>query len=195
MNIEKEYRYSVTDENIKLIISLSTQVSPVQTVTDLVMGYHGFDSLSKLGYICRIRQKNGKAVIECKKRNSDGTQFGEEEIPIESIAKGYSFLSLMGLKPYLLIERKREERETPNFKICIDDVSLLGKFVEFEFKNADDLAAEKTLRNLIKSAKILGNPQKLYGDIFQERVTCDASFKRQFEYRLNEITHEASMQG
>lgn len=193
--IEKEYCYSVTDENIKHIISLSTQVSPAQTMTDLVMGYHGFDSLSKLGYICRIRQKNDEVVIECKKRNNDGTQFGEEEIPIVSVAKGYSFLSLMGLKPYLLIERKREERETPDFKICIDDVSLLGKFVEFEFKNADDLTAEKTLHNLLKNAKILGNPQRLYGDIFQEKVTCDASFKQQFEYRLKEITHGAIIKG
>jgi predicted adenylyl cyclase CyaB len=160
---------------------------------DLMMGLHGFDSLSKLGYICRIRQTNDAVVIECKKYKNDRTLCDEEEIPIESIAKGYSFLSLMGLKPYLFIERKREERETPDFKICIDDVSLLGKFVEFEFKNADDLTAEKTLRNLIKSAKILGNPQKLYGDIFQERVTCDASFKREFEYRLNEIIHEAAI--
>jgi predicted adenylyl cyclase CyaB len=186
MNVEKEYRYKVTDKNIKLIISLSTQVHPEQTVTDLVMGYNGFDSLFELGYICRIRQQNDKTVIECKKKNSDET-WVEEEIQIESIAKGYSFLSLMGLKPYLLIERKREERETPDFKICIDDISLLGKFVEIEFKNVDDLIAEETLSNFKRSVKILDIPQKLYGDIFKERLTYDVSFKQKFESRLNKI--------
>lgn len=185
MNIEKEVRFLINGSTEKLIKQNTALIKPVESMTDLVMGYYGFDSLNKLGYICRIRQKNPNIVLEVKRLREDGS-WEEESLKLSSIAQGYSFLSKIGLKPYLLIERKREERETPDFKIALDDVSLLGKFVEIELKDISK-NCEKELNAFITKSKISGQPQKLYGDIFKEKCETDTAFKAQFQKRLQEI--------
>lgn len=187
MTIEKEYRYKISKNNIDLIRDNSYQTKSEQNMMDLVMGYYGFESLSRLGYICRIRKKNSKTILECKKLRADGSWL-EEVINLESVGQGYAFLSNMGLKPYLLIERTREERETPNFKIAIDNVSLLGVFVEIELKNPD-ISDEIELQDFLDRCNIQNIPQKLYGDIFKENCENSESFNQMFKARLSEITN------
>lgn len=186
MNIEKEYRFRVSEENLDLIRKVSIVTKPSQSMTDLVMGYYGFESLSKLGYICRIRNKNNKTVLECKKRQENGSWL-EAVVKLDTISQGFEFLSNMGLKPYLLIERTREERETQCFKIAIDNVSLLGQFVEVELKNPENFN-ETELLDFLDKCKIINDPQPLYGDIFKDKCENDCRFYELFEKRLKEIT-------
>ncbi len=185
MAIEKEYRYKISEKNIDLIRNNSVLTKSGQNMTDIVMGYYGFESLSKLGYICRIRQKKSKTIMECKKLREDGAWL-EKVINLESVGQGYAFLSNMGLKPYLLIERTREERETPYFKIAIDNVSLLGQFVEIELKNPD-ISAEIEIQDFLDKCNIQNVPQKLYGDIFKENCENNENFDQMFKNRLLEI--------
>ncbi len=183
MNIEKEYRFSVTDEHFKKIKKLSRLKTKSDRVTDIVMGFYGFNSLDKLGYICRIRQKNGSAILECKKRLNSNT-WKEEQIVVASAMQAFSFLSMLGLKPYLLLDRIREERETDDFILALDEVSMLGKFVEVEFKDVNNTNNIKNLQIFLKSCGITSEPQKLYGDIFKEKIENDKNFKFEFEENL-----------
>ena len=68
MNIEKEVRYLITDEKIKEIINTTTPYKDKQQTLDITFGYNGFESLAKFGFICRIRQKHEKTVLEIKKK-------------------------------------------------------------------------------------------------------------------------------
>lgn len=186
MKLEREYRFSVNEENLTKIKMLSRPKKPVDRVTDLVMGYYGFNSLDRLGYICRIRQKKGKTVLECKKR-MDSNTWQEQQITLDSIKQGYNFLSALGLKPYLLLDRQREVRETEDFILALDDVEMLGKFVEIELKDIESSDNEKKLQQFLVECKISGKAQKLYGDIFKEKIENDATFKNTFEKSLGRV--------
>ena len=87
-----------------------------------------------------------------------------------------NFLVNIGYKPYLIIERERTELKYHNLKIFIDNINLLGKFVEIEYQdsNLDEV------KKFIDMAKITDDPQKLYGDIFQEKVK-EKSFNQKFQ--------------
>ncbi|MBE5821486.1 MAG: CYTH domain-containing protein [Clostridiales bacterium] len=180
--LEREIRYKI-DEDIKTkIINSSIKVEDNQKCIDLCMGLYGFDSLDKLGYIIRIRKKNGKVFIESKKRLENST-WNEELININTIKEGYDFLSNIGLKPYLYINRNREVREIEKAIICIDEIDLLGTYVEFELKENCQF---EDIQEYIKQVGITTYPDKLYGDIFKEKMN-DLEFKIEFENNLNKF--------
>lgn len=56
-NIEEEIRLGVTKDQIKQIKNITTEYKKDTRMIDITCGKYGFDSLSKVGYICRIRQK------------------------------------------------------------------------------------------------------------------------------------------
>lgn len=47
MEIEKEYRYKVTDEQIQRIKQISNVIDEKSEQIDLTLGYDGFNSLNK----------------------------------------------------------------------------------------------------------------------------------------------------
>ena len=49
MEIEKEYRYKVTDEQIQRIKQISNVIDEKSEQIDLTLGYDGFNSLNKYG--------------------------------------------------------------------------------------------------------------------------------------------------
>ena len=60
MEIEKEYRYKVTDEQIQRIKQISNVIDEKSEQIDLTLGYDGFNSLNKYGYVCRVSKKANK---------------------------------------------------------------------------------------------------------------------------------------
>lgn len=178
--LEKEVRYKINNEIKEKIINTSTKLEEATQCIDLCMGLYGFDSLDKLGYIIRIRNKNGKIYVESKKRLENNI-WNEEIINLNNIKQGYDFFSNIGLEPYLYINRIREEREIPSAKICIDEIDLLGTYVEFEIKENSNF---EDIEDYIKIVGITGKPEKLYGDIFKEKME-DLQFKNEFENKLN----------
>lgn len=180
--VEREVRFKI-DENIKnKIIASSMLVEDVATCVDLCMGRYGFDSLDRLGYIIRLRNKNGKCVLESKKRLGNNS-WQEETITLNTMKEGYKFLKNIGLEPYLYINRTRQIRTIDEAKIFIDEVDLLGTFVEFELADGFDF---KDIKYYLKENGIENNPEKLYGDIFKEKLTDD-NFKLEFNKVLNEF--------
>lgn len=180
--IEREIRFKIDDEIKSNIINTSKPLEESTTCIDLCMGKYGFDSLDKLGYIIRIRNKNGKINMESKRRIEDN-KWREASIPLEDIKTGFEFLKNLGLSPYLYINRTREIRKIEQAKICLDSIDLLGDYVEFELDEGFEF---EDLQQYIKKIKIQGDPAPLYGDIFKERMSS-LEFKEKFDKRLQEV--------
>ena len=178
--IEREIRFKINNEIKEKIINSSKLVKEKEICVDLCMGKYGFDSLDKLGYIIRIRNKNNKIFIESKRR-LDNNSWNESTIKLDDINQGYEFLNNIGLEPYLYINRKREERSIKQAKIFIDEIELLGTYVEFELKEGFE---PKDLKKYLEENNIKGKPDKLYGDIFKEKMKSK-EFKKEFENSLN----------
>ena len=86
------------------------------------------------------------------------------------------------MKPYLYLNREREERKYGGLKIFIDNIDLLGTYVEIELQKSNDPVKE--LQEFIKKVGIKGGREKLYGDIFKEKLKSDEAFKEMFEEKL-----------
>lgn len=183
-NIEREIRYSINDKILKEIIRITDLKEEKEHILDITYGKKGFSSLSKYGYICRIRQKDKKIWMEVKQRQLDGS-FIESKVNINKVKDGMDFFSLLYMKPYLYIDRKREIRAFKGLKIFIDEVEMLGKFVEIEYQEVDN--ENSLVEEFKEKVGIKSDPQPLYGDIFKNRIENDESFKKKFVQKLNDI--------
>lgn len=190
--IEKEVRFPANKKIFEVVRSISSPVQGAERTIDIVMGLYGFNSLDRLGYICRIRSIKGNWILECKRREND-VKWSEQRINIPSPKVGFHFLSLMGFKPYLPIDRIREIRKVGNLKFFLDEIpalenmtyqgkDLTGCFLEIEFKKQSDLDAflDKNL-NLIG---IMDDRLEPYGYIFKEMINNDESFKKTIDAEL-----------
>jgi len=180
--LEREIRFKINEDVKKSIINSSTLLEENSRCVDLCMGKYGFDSLDKLGYIIRLRDKKGKIILESK-RLIENNKWMEYSIPLEDMKTGYNFLSNLGLKPYLYINREREVRKITGATICIDKVDLLGDYVEFELEDGFEF---EDIEQYIKQNNIQGEPAKLYGDIFKDNMESP-EFKKEFEKALNDF--------
>lgn len=182
MEIEKEVRYKITDKKkIEEIVANTEELKVRTNVIDLVMGWSGFNSLNDYGFICRLRKKNYKINLECKKRISD-EEWNESKIALNTFKEGYDFLSLLGMKPYLYINRYRQVRKYRNVNIFIDEVDMLGNFVEIEFQNTND--EKEQIKKFIQEFGIDDEKQELYGNLFKEKVENDELFRVEFNKKL-----------
>lgn len=185
MNIEKEVRYVIDGEQIGKIIKITNPYKEKFESLDITFGKEGFESLSKFGYICRIRQKGKNIVLEIKKRISNTKDWLEQEIKIESVNEGYNFYTLMGLTPYLYLKRKREIRKYKDLKIFIDEFDILGNFVEVEYQDSKHYKTE--LNEFLNKVNIKGTDQPLYGDIVKKKLEDDTNFRNEFNKELQNV--------
>ena len=183
--IEREVRYKIDERIRDKVINSTCPLENKTKCVDLCMGKYGFDSLDKLGYIIRLREKNGKVVMESKKRLEDNT-WSEAKISLESMKQGYDFLLNIGLKPYLYINRTREVREIDIAKVFIDDLELLGSFVEFEMKDGYTF---EDLENYLNEVGIENKPEKLYGDIFKDKIK-EPEFSDKLNKAINDFLNQ-----
>jgi len=162
--IEKEVRYLI-DKNIQKNIKNSCEILKKTYYTiDIVVGLDGFNSLDNYGYIVRIRDKGNKIYVENKRRLENG-DFSERRIEVKDIKTPLNFFINIGYKPYLVIEREREELSYKTLKIFIDNITLLGMFVEIEYQDNEI----ELVKEFIDKFNIIGEPQDLYGNLFKEK--------------------------
>lgn len=181
--VEKEYRYKIDDNIVENIKRIATVIEEEQNQVDLTLGYAGFESLYKYGYVCRVRRKGKKIWLEIKNRQEDGS-FIETKIYINDFSDGVKLFQAIGMKPYMYMERKREILKYNNLKIFIDDVELLGKYVEIEFQDEQN---KENIENFTKMVNIDSEKQPLYGDIIINKIKEDESFNKEYNRRLNEF--------
>ncbi len=182
MEIEKEIRFKIeSDSKIKEIELETEEIQEKSETIDLVLGWKGFESLDKYGFICRVRKKNDEIYLECKKKIKDNI-WNESKIKLKEFSEGINFLSLIGMKPYLYINRKRQIRKYKDLKIYIDEVDMLGSFIEIEFQKAQN--EKEQIQEFLSHFNIKNIEQKLYGDIFKEKIETDINFKAEFEKKM-----------
>ena len=188
MEIEKEVRYKINDKkSIEKIINITSIKEEKKKTVDLVMGWSGFDSLAKYGFICRIRQKDKQIYLQGKKR-VNGNEWNEVKINLNSYREGYQFLSLIGMKPYLYLNREREVRKYGNLNVFIDNLDLLGTYVEVELQESQN--PENELKEFLQKVGIKDERENIYGDIFNEKLENDEKFKLKFEQNLKKLILE-----
>lgn len=163
-NIEEEIRLEVTKDQIKQIKDITKEYKEDTRMIDITCGKYGFDSLSKVGYICRIRQKDNKITMEIKKYLEEEKCI-EKSIKIDTVEDGTEFFKLLGLTPYLTLKRNREVRKYNNLLIYIDRFDDIGDYIEIEYQNS---SREEAL-NFAKNLNIKLDFKEKYGDIVRKK--------------------------
>ena len=147
MEIEKEVRYKINRMQKENIINETEILENESRTIDLVMRWNGFESHNKYGFICRIREKNGKIELQTKKKIKDN-EWEETKLALNSFEEGYNLLKTLRMEPYLYINRIRQVRKYEDLKIFLDDIDLLGNYVEIEFQDSKD--ADKNIQKFIR---------------------------------------------
>ena len=184
MEKEKEVRYIIDKEQINKIKEITKPFKDRMEMLDITCGYEGFDSYSKYGFICRIRQKGDKKTLEVK-NYTNKNECVEQAINLEKVVDGVNYLKLIGMKPYLYLNRMREVRKYGNLKIFIDEFDILGDFVEIEYQDSENAIEE--VKNFINEIGIQGNEQDMYGGIVKDKLETDEEFRKIFEEGLNKV--------
>ena len=184
MEQEKEIRFNITENQIKEIIKNTTPFKEKTEMLDITCGYDGFNSYSKYGFICRVRQKGEKKTLEVK-NYANKNECIEQSIKLEKVIDGINYLKLIGMTPYLYLKRFREVRTFGNLKIFIDEFDILGNFVEIEYQDSDN--AKEEVKKFINLIQIEGPEQDMYGNIVKEKIQTDENFRKIFEHNLNKI--------
>lgn len=184
MEIEKEIRYSISQEQKNSILKNTTPYKERLEMLDIACGYSGFDSYDKYKFICRIRQKGDKETLEVKKYISD-EECLEQSIKLDKVSDGVNFLNLIGMKPYLYLKRFREVRIFKDLKIFIDEFDIIGDYVEIEYQDSENVDEE--LNEFINLIGIRGETQDMYGDIVKKKLKKDIDFKELFDEKLKQI--------
>lgn len=181
MEVEKEVRHKISKEQIEKIKEITTSYIEKTEMLDITCGYEGFNSYSKYGFICRIRQKDKNITLEAKKYFNENECL-EQAIKLEKVKDGVNYLKLIGMEPYLYLKRYREIRKYKNLKIFIDEFDIIGNYVEIEYQDSKN--AENELNEFIKLIEINGEPQDMYGGIIRNKLENEPGFKELFEAGL-----------
>ena len=184
MQIEKEVRYQIDEEQIDKIILNTTPYKEKIEMLDITCGYKGFDSYSLYGFICRVRQKGNKKTLEVK-NYLNPNECTEQEIKLENIEDGINYLKLIGMKPYLYLKRFREVRKYKDLKIFIDEFDILGNYVEIEYQ--DSIDSKKNINEFLNLINIKKIPLDMYGSIVKEKLEHDLEFKKVFNKKLEKV--------
>ena len=97
----------------------------------------------------RVRSVNGKYELNLKKQSKKLMQSEEVEFEVSNYDEALSFLELLDLKKWVVVEKKRITTKYKDYNICIDEVKRLGSFVEIEIvtsrKNNTDFYEKEIL--------------------------------------------------
>ena len=130
-------------------------------------------------FSARIRKVNDKIRLDFKEiiRVSGGSELN---IDLQNIREGEKFLQAMDFDEAFTLEKKREVFVIDDFKICLDDVKKLGKFIEIERETKDESEKneiyQKCLMLLRKLAPEAKEEKRKYGDLVQEIINEKGEF-------------------
>ena len=183
MNIEKEERYLITDkEKVKIIENTITYKERTEML-DLSFYQDGKNLYDLYKYIIRLRKKGDSIKLEIKNYQNEN-ECVESSIKIENIKDVINFLKLMNLEPYIFLKRYRTIRLYKNLKIFIDELDIIGDYVEIEYQDSPNAIEE--LAEFKKICSINGTKQDMYGAIINEKLK-DNNFKEEYQKKLVKI--------
>jgi len=131
--LEIEKRFKLTENQFEIIKNLPLEWSAPYQLTDIVFSTTGNVDIDIVGWIVRLREKNGNITIEYKSPlNKELTEWEEIDIQVNDFAKAMKFLIKIGLSAGIVIDRIRMDCIWDNFKLTLDDLKFIGYFLEIE---------------------------------------------------------------
>jgi len=176
-----EVEIKVRIENIQALKkALDNAGAKLETTKKLVDKIYGkpehLDSNGKYleGELCpRLRDNNGSVRIEFKEIHRQGGGM-EIETPVANMELGMRFLEKLGYEEAFTISKTRECYYFQDFEIDIDQVDLLGDFVEIEKMVVDqelvELARNQCLQLLERLIPGAEPTNVKYGDLMQDLI-------------------------
>jgi adenylate cyclase, class 2 len=177
IEVEVKAKLDNFDEARENFSKLGVWLKDKEIQKDIMFGQDRFlDEEHKLkegSIMARIRQKKQKVIVCFKEVNSGHAKF-EAEFESPDLETAKKFLEKLDFKEAFEIEKLREHYGYKTFKICLDDVKELGRFIEVEkivnkleekekaFQECRDL-----LNFLCPGTKI---QTKKYGDMMQDLI-------------------------
>ncbi len=158
--IELKFKVDNFDQLIKILSQSGNEISEELSQSDTIYVSDLSDTESKEGSMwLRVRQVNDKTEMNLKKQSAKKMESEEIEFEVSDYALANKFLSTLGYKPWVQVNKKRRYSKYENVNICMDEVERLGCFVELELLIADkdDIDYESTLIDIAKQLGINPN--------------------------------------
>ena len=121
----------------------------------------------------RLRDSDGKYSINFKsffpKGAKHSTHCDEFESKVENLENLKSILAALDFKPVITVDKKRVAFSYKNTEIAIDEVAMLGTFIEIEYDCEDNCTIESAreyLYNMLREIEADVGPEYDFGYAF-----------------------------
>jgi adenylate cyclase, class 2 len=122
----------------------------------------------------RIRNSNGKHIFNMKVQLENSLDNIEHETEIIDPKELHEMLTLLGYYVASHVNKTRIKCKYKDMKICLDDVKVLGRFIEVEKmaqEEEDSIKVQKELFEFLMSLGIKKEDQIIYGyDILMSKI-------------------------
>lgn len=131
---------------------------------------------SRKKYLLRIRDKNGRGILNLKSKNVEkGIEVNQEvEIPIKSIDRFKALMKDLKIPAYMSKKKISEVYIKGDFQIELNEITGLGHYLEIEYKVRDKSGIPKAKNELNRIFKQFGfNPSQ-----YEKRYYIDLLAKK-----------------
>lgn len=135
--LEVEIKSGLDERNLERLMSINPEFLKTEFQEDIYFNHPSRD-FSKTDEALRIRKIDEKYFLTYKGEKTDIETKTREEIEIPCSIEMISILEKLGFKKAAEVKKTRKLFQLENLKICLDDVSMLGKFIEIESNNYED---------------------------------------------------------
>jgi len=135
--LEVEIKSRFNEVNLQLLMNLNPVFLKTEVQEDVYFN-HPLRDFSKTDEALRIRKIDEKYFLTYKGKKVDNDTKTREEIEISCSKEMIIILEKLGFKKVAEVKKTRKLFLLENLKICLDDVSMLGKFIEIESNNYED---------------------------------------------------------
>lgn len=155
--IELKFKVDNLENIIKSLENSSCQISEtiIQNDSIYVEDLNNVQSVEGSVWL-RIRKTNDQIELNYKKQHAKKMESEEIEFGVDSYEKANEFLSALGYKKWVEVNKKRRYTKYKECNVCIDQVEHLGDFVELELliESNDAVDYEEKLLSIAESLGI-----------------------------------------
>jgi len=178
IEVEVRARVDSLDDVRKILDNMGATLVKSSTQVDKVFGLDKFlDSECKVfegGISARIREDDGRIKVQFKEISRTKGAGLELSSEVGDMSLAVEFLEKLDFKECFTVRKKREKYSYDGFVICLDDVELLGTFIEVEkMVDSSDLK-EKTKEDCIRLFEKIAPSsvieERKYGDLMQDII-------------------------
>lgn len=162
--IEIKLRVNNLEELEKKLTDAGLVISKEITQHDIVYSRiddtHEYTESYEGCIIVRIRNQDGKIILNLKKQLSGEMDNLEYETKVEDEEAMHQILFSLGWKPAVEVKKVRRKGKLGAYEICLDRVEQLGDFVELEKMANANADAKKIRDELFKALERFGLPRE-----------------------------------